>query len=70
MERILVNSNELKSVGYDPSKRTLEIEFVTGEILQYIDIPERIYQGLLRTESQGKYINALIKNIYRSNQIK
>jgi hypothetical protein len=69
MERIQINSSDLKSVGYDPVKHTLEIEFNNGEVIQYVNVPEKIYSGLMRTESQAKYINALIKNIYKSCRV-
>lgn len=69
MERQQVNSSEIQSIGFEPLKRTLEIEFTTGEIIQYYNVPEKIYQGLMRTESHFKYFNALIKNFYKSCRV-
>ncbi len=61
MERVPVTSTTMSSIGYDQEARTLEIEFVGGEIYQYFEVPEEIYQGLLSAESKGRYFNLVVK---------
>lgn len=61
MERIPLNSTSMISVGYDMVSRILEVEFVDGEIYQYLEVPEETYQGLLTAESKGRYFNLVIK---------
>lgn len=61
MERTPVTSTTMSSVGYDPEESTLEIEFTTGEIYQYHDVPLEIYEGLLNAPSLGRYFNFVIK---------
>ena len=46
MDRTPVSSSNLASVGYDPSTKTLEIEFNDGAVYQYDDVPESEYTGL------------------------
>ncbi len=64
MFRIPVPSNELKSVGYDPTDGILEIEFALGGIIQYLNVPEKVYVGLLNTKSYGQFFIRNIKYTY------
>jgi hypothetical protein len=47
---------------------TLEIEFKSGRIYQYFDVPETVYQELMTAPSHGKFFNAYIRSVYRSAQ--
>ncbi len=62
MNRTPVSSTNLRSVGYDPSTSTLEVEFRHGGIYQYFDVPAARYDGLLSAYSKGGYFDAFIKN--------
>ena len=64
MERILVNSSNVSSVGYDADSQTLEIEFNSGGVYQYSGVPESVYEGMMGADSKGKYFHANIKNTY------
>lgn len=69
MERQNVDSSMATSVGYDPENSTLEIEFKkTGEIWQYYDVPESVYQELI-SGSIRKYFQTNIKKQYRENRV-
>ena len=61
MERQHVSSSNLKSIGYDPTTRTLEIEFLNGGLCQYSGIPDSVYQGLISASSHGQYFDSYIK---------
>lgn len=63
-KRIAVESDYLRSVGYNASNQLLEIEFQRGEIYQYKDVPAAIYTDLMNAPSLGKYFNANIKDVY------
>ena len=65
MDRIPVSSSNISSVGYDASAMTLEVEFSSGHIYQYFDVPESVYQELSRANSVGGYLAKNIKNVYR-----
>lgn len=69
MDRIDVVSSDLHSVGYDSSEKVLEIEFNSGGIYQYFDVPEDIYENLMNASSHGKYFHAFIKKIYRFQRV-
>lgn len=71
MERKHVNSSNLASVGYDPTSKTLEIEFLNGGLYQYFGVPESVYQGLMSASSHGQYFDSHIKKGgYRYNKLR
>jgi len=71
MERKRVDSSNLKAIGYDSQTRILEIEFKDGSVYQYSDVPESVYNGLMRASSHGQYFDANIKKAgYRFSKIR
>ncbi|MCG6117265.1 MAG: KTSC domain-containing protein [Aquimonas sp.] len=42
----------------------LEIEFIRGAVYQYSNVPLGIYEGIMMSDSKGKYFHANIKNAY------
>lgn len=61
MLRKNVSSSNIKSIGYDESTSTLEVEFLNGNIYQYSNIPESLYINLMNAGSHGEYLDAYIK---------
>ena len=70
MRRNLVSSSNLKSIGYDADARILEIEFQTGAVYRYSQVPESEYKGLMSAASHGKYFYANIRNRYRYEKVR
>jgi uncharacterized protein len=69
MERELVPSSTVLSVGYDLPSETLEIEFKSGGLYQYYNVPEMIYQQLMASDSKGQFLHAYIKNRYPFSRV-
>lgn len=65
MERIPVDSSNISSIGYDEDSSTLEIEFHSGAVYQYFDVPLNVYQGIMEAASKGQYLAQHIKGYYR-----
>jgi hypothetical protein len=65
MNRIPVSSSNISSVGFDAATQTLEIEFTSGNIYQYFDVPVTVYEELMHAESKGKFLSTQIKGVYR-----
>ena len=61
MDRLPVSSSNIASIGYDPDRKILEIEFLNGSIYQYFEVPENIYAGLMSAGSHGRYFDAYVK---------
>jgi hypothetical protein len=64
MKRQGVESTTMRSVGYDQTNQVLEVEFQSGTIYQYLDIPPAIYKELWEAESKGRYFNSEIRDTY------
>jgi hypothetical protein len=64
MQRQAVNSSNLRSVGYDQSDKILEIEFHSGGVYRYDNVPHSVFQDLMDAPSHGKYFHAHIKGVY------
>ena len=69
MNREPVESSDLSSVGYDLSTKTLEIEFNSGGVYQYFDVPEDIYEDLMKAPSHGKFLARRVKNRFIPQRI-
>ena len=64
MDRIQLPSRSLAWAQYHPRRRWLDIEFRTGKLYRYFNVPLRCYQQLLASESKGRYFNANIRNSF------
>ena len=65
MTREPVSSSNLADVGYDLATQTLEVGYKNGRIYQYFDVPEHIYDDLMRAGSPGGYLSREVKGKYR-----
>ncbi|MFT4907568.1 MAG: hypothetical protein ACI978_001651 [Oleispira sp.] len=63
--RVTVDSSNISSIGYDESSSTLQVEFSSGTIYEYFDVPEVLFEGLRDADSAGKYLAVNIKGSYR-----
>lgn len=62
MQREPVSSNALRSVGYDPARRWLELEFTSGAVYRYYDVPESVHVDLMKAESHGHFYTECIRD--------
>lgn len=69
MERRNVSSSMIRSIGYEESISTLEIEFNNGAVWHYHDFPLISWYEFDRAESHGKFFHGFIKNNYRESQV-
>lgn len=64
MRRVPVRSSALRSVGYDPRTWALEVEFDSGEVYRYLDVPPEVVGGFIDARSKGTYLTTRIKPHY------
>lgn len=69
MERTKLESSALLSAGYDAESRTLELEWKTGRVYQYLDVPEGTFEWLLRARSKGAYFSRMIDERYAFREV-
>jgi hypothetical protein len=65
MERQPCSSSTIAAIGYDAESRILEIEFRTGVVYNYLEVPPEIHAALIEAESCGRYLNANVKPHYQ-----
>lgn len=70
MTRTVVASSNVRSVGYDPSSMTLEVEFHDGGVYQYRSVPGAIHAAFMGASSKGSYLASHIKNRYPTIKIR
>ena len=54
MERISVESSNIKSIGYDSGREVLEVSFNNGGVYHYHGVSYQTYQELMSADSKGK----------------
>lgn len=69
MERVTVSSSSLSSVGYDSDGRLLEVEFRSGAIYAYRNVPLWAYEALMTARSKGRHFDARIRDRYPFERI-
>ncbi len=61
-EMIPVESSNLAAAGYDEEKEELYIEFKSGGLYKYSDVPYNVFKDLLDADSKGQYFHKYIRN--------
>lgn len=61
IERAIVESSQIRSIGHDADKSMLEIEFNDGSVYQYANVPEELHERLMQADSVGSFFSKIIK---------
>jgi len=69
MQRIPVTSTNITSIGHDKISGTLEVEFNTGDVYQYFNVPEYLHQQFMIATSKGQFLDDRIKYHYRYQKV-
>jgi hypothetical protein len=64
-----VESTTLATVAYENAGRVLQLEFRSGSLYRYFDVPEEVYEGLLRASSKGRYFNEQIRDRFQHDRV-
>ena len=60
--RLIQDSISIASIGYDRSRRELEVEFHdSGDVYRYFEVPDEEYAAILSASSKGIYFNQVFK---------
>ncbi len=65
MHRDPVDSSNIEEIGYDLNTQMIEVQFKDGNVYQYFDVPQSLYEGLMSASSKGQFLNKEIKVNYR-----
>jgi hypothetical protein len=55
-------STVINSFTYDADKRILQIQFVTGLVYHYMEVPQEIYDSMKTSKAKGIFFNQNIKD--------
>lgn len=58
---VAVESSTIASVGYDLTRRVLQLEFCNRALYHYFGVPAAVLEALLGSPSKGSYFNRAIR---------
>lgn len=64
MRRTRVDSSAISSVGYDERTSLLEVEFRSGAVYDYYDVPAKVWKDLQKAPSKGQFISRHVRDQY------
>ena len=70
MERKRVNASTIRSVGYDPGKQVLEVEFTSGLIVQYTGVSPEVHRRFMSSPSPGSFFQDQIDENFPSKRLR
>jgi hypothetical protein len=65
-----VNSSMVYAIGYDSKSKALEVIFTSGKAWVYEEVPKKVYQELLKSESVGSYMRENVIDCYSSYPVR
>jgi hypothetical protein len=69
MKRERVNSSVIASVGYDARTSGMDVEFISGRVYRYFQVPPAVHDSLMSAQSIGRYFNAHIRDRFRNREL-
>lgn len=70
MEREEIDSRAIRSIGYDPSSETLEIEFRTGRVYTYEHVPPSVHDWLRKIRNKGGFVTRVLEPKYHGREVR
>ena len=65
-----VKSSSINAIGYDAATRTMEIQFVSGDIYRYAGVPGKAHRDLRNAESIGTHFGKFIRPTFAGLLVK
>jgi hypothetical protein len=69
VQRERLKSRAVLSAGYDDSTQELELEFRSGHVYRYENVPAAVYAWLLRIANKGGYVRRMIVGRYAERAV-
>ena len=70
IDRQPVTSTSIASIGYDARTRMLDVEFRSGAIYRYLQVPNAVASGFKNAPSKGGYFVRHIRGKFAFRQIR
>lgn len=65
----LVDSSNIRAIGYDEDNLELWVEFNDGSTYIYNGVPEILHTEIMDAPSKGSYLNRVIKGNYEFHKV-
>jgi hypothetical protein len=62
-------STAIRRIAYRPQAGALDIEFITGRVYRYFEVPEQVAAGFGRVRSKGGYFNRALRDQFAFVQL-
>jgi hypothetical protein len=62
-------STVISTFTYDPETRSLRIEFRSGLVYEYLDVPQMVFDDMKNSPAKGIYLNRHIKGHYEFRKL-
>jgi hypothetical protein len=69
MLRQVVDSQSLRSIGYDKRTGTLEVEFRTGGLYRYASVPVELWSDFLQAKSKGQFFQERVRDHFPTTRL-
>ena len=70
IQRAAVESSSIASVGYGRASKLLEIEFRSGAIYRYREVPESAFAAFSAARSKGHFFSAHVRGKYTYEKLR
>ena len=64
MEMVEVSSSNINQIGYDDETQTMGVEFHSGKVYHYNNVPKEVYEEFVEAPSVGRHFNTEIRGQY------
>lgn len=61
---VLVDSDAIAEIRYDPARTVLFVRFVEGAWYSYFDVPPAVHSAFVAAESHGRFFQEKIRDRY------
>jgi len=69
MDRKPLKSSKLRAAGYDERSRTMEIEFINGDVFEYKSVSPETYRQLMASPSPNSFFEDKIEEAFSGKRI-
>lgn len=69
VEWIEVKSSNLAAIAYVEQTEQLLVQFASGSVYSYDDVPLQVFEDFKAADSKGKFLNEHIKGDYHYEKI-
>ena len=69
MKRQNVKSSNVRSIGYYEELKILEVEFMSNDVYQYLEVPENIFVEVMTAPSIGSAIHKILRGTFKFKKV-